>query len=304
LTGLDAARREAHRRYLVSQQNPDGGFRGRIVPDEQDADSLQADSDLYYTSFAVRALGILGEFSPDVSEPVAGYLRSVGQRKTSVIDVVSWLYSALMVQMQNGPDLLATATGDWPQRLAAILQEFRTADGGYAKARGGAVGSTYHTFLVAICHELIGQPIPQPERIVEFVRGRRRDDGGFVEIAPMKHSGTNPTAAAVALLQMFGSLDDQARGGVGEFLSSVRCSDGGFQANERIPFSDSLSTFTGYLTCLDAGLAGILEPRDIEKFLRELELKHGGYRAAIWDNSADVEYTFYGLGLQALIRLP
>jgi len=215
---------------------------------------------------------------------------------------VSWLYCAVMVQLQGGPDVLATAPADWPERLSATLQEFRTRDGGYAKTREGAVGSTYHTFLVALCLELIGQALPERERIIEFLMNRRRDDGGFVEIAPMKQSGTNPTAAAVAVLTMLNAVTDDIRVGVAGFLKGVRGDDGGFQANERIPFSDSLSTFTGYLTCLDLGITDVLGPRQIRKFLAELELKHGGYRAAVWDNAADVEYTFYGLGLTALMR--
>jgi len=198
---------------------------------------------------------------------------------------------------------VAASRCDWPQRLAATLEEFRTKDGGYAKTRDGAVGSTYHTFLVALCLELVGQPLHEPGQVVEFLLGRRRDDGGFVEIAPMKQSGTNPTAAAVALLTMQNAVTEDVRSSVAEFLKGVRGDDGGFQANERIPFSDSLSTFTGYLTCLDLGLTDILTPKQIRRFLAELELKYGGYRAAIWDNAADVEYTFYGLGLTALVRL-
>ncbi len=220
-----------------------------------------------------------------------------------MIDVVSWLYCAVMVQLAGGPDVLAEAPADWPQRLAATLEEFRTKDGGYAKTRDGAVGSTYHTFLVALCLELINQPLPKPQRVIDFLLSRRRDDGGFVEIAPMKQSGTNPTAAAVALLTMQNAVTDDIRGSVAGFLKSVRSDDGGLQANERIPFSDSLSTFTGYLTCLDLEIDDVRNPKHLRKFLAELELKHGGYRAAIWDNMADVEYTFYGLGLTALMRL-
>jgi len=304
LRGLDPIRREAHRRFLLSQQNDDGGFAGRVVPDEDDdpAEPPARDSDLYYTSFAVRAMGLLDAFTQDDAERVAGYLHTIGRSSASVIDVVSWLYCAVMVQLQGGPDVLADAPADWPQRLASTLEEFRTSDGGYAKTRDGAVGSTYHTFLVVLCLELIGQPLPERDRIATFLLGRRRDDGGFVEIAPMKNSGTNPTAAAVAVLTLLDAVTDDVRDGVGEFLRGVRGDDGGFQANERIPFSDSLSTFTGYLTCLDLGLTDILGPRQIRKFLAELELKHGGYRAAIWDNAADVEYTFYGLGLTALVR--
>jgi geranylgeranyl transferase type-2 subunit beta len=303
LTGLDPSRRDAHRRFLLSQQCPDGGFCGRIVPDEDadPADEPERESDLYYTSFAIRALAQIDEFTADDAARVAGYLTGTGRKNASVIDVVSWLYCAVMVQLHGGPDVLADAPPDWASRLAATLEEFRTPDGGYAKTREGAVGSTYHTFLAALCLELIGQPLPAPERVVSFILERRRDDGGFVEIGPMKRSGTNPTAAAVALLTMQNAVNDDIRGSVGEFLKSVRSDDGGFQANERIPFADSLSTFTGYLTCLDLGLNDILPPNRIRRFLQELELKHGGYRAAVWDNAADVEYTFYGLGLTSLI---
>ncbi len=305
LRGLPAERRAAHRRFLLSQQNDDGGFTGRVVPDEDDdpADPPPRESDLYYTSFAVRALALIDGFTTEDAHRVAGYLQKLGRSSASVIDVVSWLYCAVMVQLAGGPDVLSDAPPDWPQRLAATLEEFRTKDGGYAKTRDGAVGSTYHTFLVALCLELTGQPLPEPQRVIDFLLSRRRDDGGFVEIAPMKQSGTNPTAAAVALLTMQNAVTDDIRTSVAAFLKSVRSDDGGLQANERIPFSDSLSTFTGYLTCLDLGLQDIRTPRHIKKFLAELELKHGGYRAAIWDNQADVEYTFYGLGLTALMRL-
>lgn len=304
LSGMDPIRRDAHRHYLLSQQSVDGGFRGRVVVSEDDdpADAAPPDSDLYYTSFAVRALALLEGFTAEDAGRVAGYLTKLGRGSASVIDVVSWLYCAVMVQMHGGPDVLSDAPSDWPQKLAATLEEFRTRDGGYAKTREGAAGSTYHTFLVALCLELIDQPLCEPERIIGFLMDRRRDDGGFVEIGPMKKSGTNPTAAAVAVLTMLNEVTDEVRAGVADFLTSVRSDDGGFQANERIPFSDSLSTFTGYLTCLDLGLTDILTPKRIRKFLAELELKHGGYRAAIWDNAADVEYTFYGLGLTSLMR--
>tara|TARA_B100000029_G_scaffold282646_2_gene276526 strand:- start:625 stop:1101 length:477 start_codon:yes stop_codon:yes gene_type:complete len=157
--------------------------------------------------------------------------------------------------------------------------------------------------MVALAYELLGRSVPQPNRMIQFVYDRQRDDGGFVEIAPMKRSGTNPTAAAVALLVMLGGMDDELREDVREFLGVVKGDEGGFLANTRIPFSDGLSTFTGLLTVQDLELEGVIKLERITHFLEtELEFPTGGFRGAAWDTDADVEYTFYGLGLLGLLN--
>lgn len=297
LSTLDDARREKHRQFLLSQQNEDGGFGGRGLPSETpDAPPEGRESDLYYTAFGIRALSALKSFGPDDARRVSNYLLQSRQRQASVIDVVSWLYSALMVQAVSGIDVLADASPDWPAQLAKTLEGFRTSDGGYAKTHEGAIGSTYHSFLVALCLELIGQPVPSPELLVRFVRERQRDDGGFVEIAPMKRSGTNPTAAAVAILNLHSTIGPNLRQDILAFLKDVRSEEGGFQANSRIPFADTLSTFTGYLTCLDLNERTLIKPRRLEAFILSLEQPEGGFRAAAWDQATDVEYTFYALG--------
>ncbi len=296
------ARRELHRQFVLSQQNADGGFGGRGLPSEDaDAPLEGRESDLYYTAFAIRALSALRGFAPEDAQRVAGFLDASRHHQASVIDVVSWLYSALMVQAAAGIDLLAQADPDWPQRLATIMESFRTTDGGYAKTHEGALGSTYHSFLVALCYELIGQPLPNPDQLVNFIRDRQRDDGGFVEIAPMKRSGTNPTAAAVAVLTLHSSIGKNLREDVLAFLRDVRSDEGGFQANTRIPFADTLSTFTGYLTCVDLESRDVIDVRRLERFILSLEQPGGGFRAATWDQSTDVEYTFYALGTLGLL---
>ena len=299
---LDAVRRETHRQFLLSQQNDDGGFGGRGLPAEDPTAPPEGrESDLYYTAFGIRALAALKAFGADDARRVSQYLLQSRQRQASVIDVVSWLYSALMVQAASGIDVLANADPNWPQQLAQILEGFRTADGGYAKTREGAIGSTYHSFLVALCFELIGQVIPSPELLVKFIHDRQRDDGGFVEIAPMKRSGTNPTAAAFAVLTLHSTIGKHLREDVLAFLKDVRSDEGGFQANSRIPFADSLSTFTGYLTCLDLEEYKLLDPKRVEQFILSLEQPSGGFRAASWDQATDVEYTFYALGTLGLV---
>jgi geranylgeranyl transferase type-2 subunit beta len=205
------------------------------------------------------------------------------------------------VQASSGTNLLAQADAKWPENLAKILEGFRSADGGYAKTHEGALGSTYHSFLVALCYELIGQILPAPQSLVNFIRTRQRDDGGFVEIAPMKRSGTNPTAAAVGVLMLHSAVGPNLRADVLAYLGDVRSGEGGFQANTRIPFADSLSTFTGCLTCLDLNAPDVIDPGRLEQFILSLEHPGGGFRAAAWDQSTDVEYTFYALGTLGLL---
>ena len=291
LSQLEPERRARHRAFLLSQQMPDGGFRGR-----------EGDSDLYYTGFAVRGLSILGQLAPEVCDRVGRFLRGHDWERLNIVDLVSWLYAAVVVQASGGDDLLADAPSDWPDRIAARLESVRTADGGYAKSIEGALGSTYQSFLVALTYELLGRTVPRPNALVQFLYDRQRDDGGFVEIAPMKRSGTNPTAAAVALLNQFDAMDDELRDDVVEFLMHVRSGEGGFQANTRIPFADGLSTFTGLLTAQDLGLEGVVDPERLESFVTGwLEFPTGGFRGASWDEQADVEYTFYGLGILGVL---
>lgn len=291
LSRLDAARRERHRNFVRSCQMPDGGFRGR-----------EGDSDLYYTGFAVRTLSILGGLDGDECVTIGRYVASQSFEKLSIIDVLSWLYTGLVVQLSGGDDPFAGMNRDAIDRIVEKLEGVRTRDGGYAKATEGAAGSTYHSFLVALTYELIGREIPDVDRLVQFLYDRQRDDGGFVEIAPMKKSGTNPTAAAVALLNKFDRLDEETRGDVCGFLTDVRSNEGGFQANTRIPFADGLSSFTGLLTAQDLNCANVIDGKKLESFLTEwLEFPTGGFRGASWDEQADVEYTFYGLGSLGLL---
>lgn len=294
--------RERHARFLLSRELPSGGFSGRDVDfDNQPLFEDGVQADLYYTSFAIRGLVGLGQFDRDTAARVAAWLTIDIGRSQSVIDILSWLSSVVAVQAASGIDLLAHAPSHWPDLLAATLERFRRADGGYAKSLAGSCGSTYHSFLVALCYELIGKPLPNVGQLLDFVRQRQRNDGGFVEMEAMTRSGTNPTAAAIALLSMFDALDERCRQDTTGFLELVTGDDGGFQANTRIPFSDTLSTFTGVLTSLDLGCPEVLNLRRLQRFLQELDLPTGGFLAAGWDRASDVEYTYYALGTYGLL---
>jgi geranylgeranyl transferase type-2 subunit beta len=292
LRRLDPERTARHVNFTLRFQQADGGFAGR-----------EGGSDLYYTSFAVRTLALLGALDHSRCQNIAAYLKNAAaaRREYSLIDLVSWLYSAITVQLIGNLPPFAGDTESFTDELTASLEAFRRPDGGYARTSEGGVGSTYHTFLAALCYELLGRSLPDAAGVESFVLSRRRDDGGFVEIRQMKRSGANPTAAAAALLKRFGSIDDQTTLGIETFLTSVRGEEGGFRANTQIPFCDLLSTFTGLLTAHELGFVKRIDMENCLRFVNQLEGAEGGFRGAMWDGGADPEYTFYGLGALALI---
>jgi geranylgeranyl transferase type-2 subunit beta len=287
--------RQAH--YLHSSQNADGGFSGR-----------EGGSDLYYTGFALRALALLDALTPALSGHAAAFLGESLRHEASVVDFFSLLYASLLVQTSGGPDVLAGSPPDWPDRVAAALETFHTPDGGYGKAAGNTSGSTYHTFLVGLCYQLLGRPLPRPEEVARFVQSRRREDGGYVEIAPMRRSGTNPTAAAVGVMQLLreagtaaADLSTDTRAGVVDFLVAMPSDEGGLRANSRVPLADLLSTFTGAWTLAQLDSLDRIDTAAALHYAQALELPDGGFRGGLWDDRTDAEYTFYGLGVLALL---
>jgi geranylgeranyl transferase type-2 subunit beta len=282
--------RDRHAAYIRAKQRPDGGWPGR-----------EGGSDLYYTGFALRSLAVTQSLTPEVCEASAEFLRRKLGESAGVVDFFSLVVSCYLVPLGGGPDVLAAAPADWRERVAALLETFRTADGGYGKTPGAAGGSTYTSFLVALCLELLGRTVPRPDDLVRFVHGRRRDDGGFVEIAPMRRSGTNPTAAGVGVLQIAAALTDEARAALIDFLAALPSPmEGGFRANDRIPAADLLSTFTAAWTLAQLGASDRLDLPAIRDYAESCEVPTGGFHGGLWDEGDDVEYTFYGLGTLAL----
>lgn len=291
---LSAERRQLHRDFILSKQQMDGGFTGR-----------EGGSDLYYSAFAVRSLQILCELTPEVSERVYGFLRGFDWRQLGVIDLMNWLSMSAMIQWAGGADALADEPADWPEQISRRLESLRLKDGGYSKGTDGSNSSTYHTFLVVLAYDLIGRKPPRPNALAQFIYDRQREDGGFVEIAPMKRSGTNPTAAACAILHLQGRVDAELREDLASFLVDVRTDESAYVANGRVPMADGLSTFTAVLTAQDIGVDALVDPPVLRRYTeQQLELATGGFRAAEWDHTADIEYTFYGLGILGLLGAP
>lgn len=287
--------RRIHTDYFLAAQQADGGFSGR-----------EGGSDLYYTTFAMRGLSILGELYGEVADRVEAFLKPKLSTHQTIVDFFSLFYAANLLKVSAGKDIFENADPNWPNQVAGFLETLRREDGGYAKAPEGNAGSTYHTFLVLLVLQLIEVPIKNPENVLAFLESRRDPDGGWHEIRVSKRPGTNPTAAAVASLTILGSIDEQQDPELVattlDFLVEMQTEEGGLRANTRIPIADLLSSFTGALTLIDLQAFDEIDVEAYRKFVHAMQREQGGFQAAAWDTAHDVEYSFYGLGCLALLE--
>lgn len=294
---------DIHREFLRSRQRPDGGWAGR-----------EGSSDPYYTAFALRGLWICGGLDAAVAGKAADFFRGKLQSHQSVVDLMSLIFGAAILEIAASQTVIGD-DGPWADRVAALMSTMRTGDGGFAKTPEGRAGSTYQTFLSTLCFELIQQPVPNKSDVARFLNSQRQSDGGYLEIRAAKRAGVNPTAAAIGTLRCIGELSNVDWKTTLEFLQQRQNHDGGFSANTRIPFSDLLSTFTAIWTIVDIlqsvdqdvdgfsidDVAGIL--RRAGRYARQMSHHGGGFVGFELDETPDVEYTFYGLAVTALVTL-
>jgi geranylgeranyl transferase type-2 subunit beta len=300
---LPADQRQIHTDYFLNAQRDDGGFAGRM-----------GGSDLYYTSFGLRALSILGQLYGPVAESAAAFLKQEMKSHQTIVDFFSLFYAANLLKVSAGVDVFEDSDVDWQSNVANFLDTLRREDGGYAKAPQGHAGSTYHTFLVVLVMQLLDRPVPHVNEVVQFLQSQQDPEGGWREIRASKRAGTNPTAAAVATLQILEAQKRNQQQPVGDvldhglkeltldYLCEMQTDEGGIRANTRIPIADLLSSFTGGLTLMDLDSFDELDVDLFAGFVNSLQLKTGGFQAAAWDDADDVEYSFYGLGCLALLN--
>lgn len=289
---IDPTMRERHAAWLCSQQRDDGGFAGR-----------EGESDPYYTAFALRGLLVLGALDEAVGNRAARFLRDRLSHRESIIDLISLIFAAAICELSVGAVVIDDDDDAWRTNVAELLASLRTSDGGFAKTPEGRAGSTYQTFLSVLCHELIEIDVPKPDSIVGFIVSQAHPDGGFLEIRAAKRPGVNPTAAAIGTLKTLGQLQPESHGATIDFVAEMQSDEGGLSANTRIPFADLLSSCTGLITLADLQATEHVNVDAIRKYALSMQSPAGGFTGFALDQTADVEYTFYGLATLALCEL-
>ncbi|MBI4660385.1 MAG: hypothetical protein HY735_16235 [Verrucomicrobia bacterium] len=286
------------RRFLIRQQNEDGGFKDRT-----------GRSDLYYTVFGLDALAALEVQSPkpDASSPdtlerlarTSAYLQGFGDGEN--LDFVhlcclARAWSATTAGMAGLPELCRA-----PKEILRRIESFRSDDGGYHLALGSDVGTAYGCFLALGAYQDLKAKLPEPILLAQCLRSLETPDGAWInERHPQQAIGhlpsaigsTNATAAAVTLLRQFNLPVSRA---AADWLLARCHPQGGFLAAPQAPIPDLLSTATALhaLAGMEVDFAPIKE--SCLDFVDSLWTNEGGFHGNWSDDALDCEYTFYGL---------
>ncbi len=270
--------------WLECQELPNGGFTGRRGDSE----------DPYYTSFALRALDLVGPQSPVFETTARGLRRSTPSPRT-VIEAFSILSCARLLRRR---DLVVISAR---RRIDEALEGQTLPDGGFSGHDSREV-SAYQTFLAVLALEMIGECAPSADTVSQ-IASLQRASGGFAERADAPHAQTNATAAACGVLLTGNALAEIDLPSALTFLKRMQGDDGGMRAHPGAECGDLLSTFTGLLTLTMMGSPRELDLPALGRFVRGASQAGGGFGAIPGDPEADVEYTFYGIGTLALLAM-
>ena len=257
-------------KFLLSQQNPDGGFKDR-----------SRQSDLYYTVFGLE--GLIALQMPFDTAKVSAWLNRFesGQRLDFVhLCCLARCWAALNEKPVGASEIL--------QRV----ETHRTADGGYSVVPDAKTGTAYAAFLALGAYQDLGIQIPNALQLVQSLKFLETPDGAWANDRGVNVGSTNPTAAMVNLLC---NLRIPVNHAIGDWLLARAHSDGGFTASPLAPMPDLLSTATTLhaLAALERSIEPVKE--QCLDFVDTLWTNEGGFYGHWGDTILDCEYTYYGV---------
>lgn len=276
---LDAPARDEIARFLLAQQQPDGGFRGPA-----------GGSDLYYTLFALAALTGSAGFQPASSstgsagfQPTLPYLATFDDGES--LDLVH--LAALAVCRGT---LGERPPRQWCKQVATRLEAFRLPDGGFADEADCHHGTPYGAYLAILAASALGIRLPQRSQAIAAARRCQARDGGYAG-RPGAITGTVPATIAALILNAI-EWHRPPRETIAWFALCQR--GAAFAAAPDAPLPDLLSTATVLAANRLLRLKLPVAARATAAFVESCWHDSGGF-GAVPEARPDAEYTFYAL---------
>ena len=262
-------------RIVNARQQPDGGFVGK-----------GANSDLYYTGFALLSLIALGaEVDKDKA---ASYLTSFGGGQgLDLAHLAALIRERLLIMDEPFDD-------DLKDTFLGQLHTFQCGDGSFHHLQSEASGSAYGCFLAIGAYQDLGLDLPKElsDAMLACVGHLKGPGGGYFNEVDIPAVSVPATAAAMMVQRILtGRAPDAA---AAQWL--LKCLDGGgFRVMPMAPVADLLSTAVALHSLV---LVGVDIKPIRQKCLCYVDLLWNGEKgfcANQYDPISDTEYMFYGL---------
>lgn len=252
---LDEQGREEVLKFLISQQNPDGGFQDR-----------GGQSDFYYSLFGGMMLRTVEGSSQQGA--ILKLKQFIVRQQNS--EVQGFIEKCCLVLLQKE---LKTGRNSQIRALVSL-------GGSFWKERH-SINLSYRSFVMFLTLDAV-LPI---RSILKF--GAKRM---LTRTTVDQHSPCSEVAAKVFLQKMM----DQDGSEDQELLKSFACKTGGFKAFSHLNTADMLSTAVALFALNYAGCdLRLLKPVCLD-FIGQ-NFSDGAFLSGDGDVTKDVEYTFYGL---------
>lgn len=266
------------KKFILSQLNPDGGFKGRT-----------GESDLYYTVFGLECLLALQAEDSCRIQITSEYLGQFGDG--SDLDFVH--LTCLARCWADLPESCQMPESD-REGLLDKLETYRALDGGFHHLTPNSPhSSAYGSFLALGAYQDLFEEPSDSLRWIQSFKHLEMTDGGWANERKMDQSATPATAAAVTALRQLGQpLNDEA---VADWILKMYHPQGGFRAAPRSPVPDLLSTAVALhaLSGLEVDCDRLKE--SCLDFIDTLWVNEGSFYGHWQEDVLDTEYTFYGL---------
>jgi prenyltransferase beta subunit len=265
--------------FILDQQNPDGGFRGR-----------SAFSDMYYTVFGLECIHALK--GPNLGLDIRDYLNQSGD--PTELDLV---HLACLVRCWATVMELTGKSMTQPLRMKLLqqLESLRSPDGGFNTQSRDQDTNAYGCFMALGIYHDLQCDIPESDTLIEGLLTLQRQAGGFANDRSTEIGSTPATAAALCVLHY---LADNVPSESVAWLLSQAHPQGGFAAvpvESPVVVPDLLSTATA-IHALSLVGANIDLMRDAcLDYLDSLWDPQGAFKGSWLDETLDCEYTYYGL---------
>jgi hypothetical protein len=150
--------------------------------------------------------------------------------------------------------------------------------------------SPYSTFIrLSLLEDMNCKIHDKKEMTAPLAAYRVSATGGYSNIAGNGAASVNATSAALSVI---GQLDGYALNDDVDYLYRSQDDSGGFSVSENTPFPDILSTATALFVLNCYGVTPRVGP---VHFIEAHWLESGSFAPALFEETSDIEYTFYGL---------